>query len=1062
MAIIKPVLCSCCLSNRKTKLNPNVAIKFCVDCPDKTKMFYCISCDEQFHRIGALKNHRRRILVIGAGVRKVVKQRGDAVSFPLPLDYVTIRVKATIFHANREIYREKKYNYLRFFAGLSGQCVHIQILGARNLVAADISGASDAYVVGIYSGKKLGYTRVRPKTCNPMWINETFIVPTGSHLQDPRNTPASQRGLFRLEVYDYDLVGSHDFLGHVEIDRSKLLRMAIAAKQQPILLPLTTREFHGYFKPQFGVNFRMFTIRAAGAEALDMPDPLGGCNPYVKVFFGQGVGMNGGIYLGNTTPVYNTVDPEWGSNGGEFRLQINEILRLERRLLLLRARIEAKMAEDLKATIAARKSAKKSKKGRLDEGSLGNGSSTISSRTLEDIQGDNDPKFFMLFRFELWDYNMLRPHSLLGTALVSVDELRELCPTLPRTLVKDGLPTQQDQLDKAYRNLLNPPKNRSFLTTLCCSNPEADVVDLLDGEEDDDFWMKTFDAPSAVWDTDIHDGMSIGSSSTMLTSSTTTLHRGGVALESSLSTSLQSGKNLSGSIRHDRDFANQEMLFELDAASRLSAANLELQRIDSEKRLVARDDGVSAQIGDDGWNVADGSMDQLEAQTAILDESILVRESVVDETDQRDAGETDTLLSAPSMPQKGLCSRIWEVLFGPKNVVEEDENIADPTLWGPIRKFAVEQESKKNVAECKSGERGHLVLRLIPAARGNVIQGLDEGVRHMSLGETADLKVRYDQAYANYCQGGNIPARSNIIFRVELLTINGWGKIYMPVRVAKRLFRFFTWSCKMSYRYAMRCQRDAARKKRCVHLCSYLYSAWCGGKQQVVEDEEKLDDVVEFDEDNESSDEDDIPVQKVQLDDRMKKLVTPGSVHGSSYLFGYKPKVVIKRPKKKGKGKPLGAIEEEDEGKEEENGSWPASENGDDDGGNDDDGEWGRGDQLAEDRLSENDERRLDFSTLQQVQDDSHDSKLGSHRSQNTQRSSQRSARPAPPSITVEEAALLPDPAAHLLFSSQPTSSARGNFTGRVYEVVAVDESAASSRSDGKDAIQRPLQPPPI
>lgn len=41
----------------------------------------------------------------------------------------------------------------------------------------------------------------------------------------------------------------------------------------------------------------------------------------------------------------------------------------------------------------------------------------------------------------------------------------------------------------------------------------------------------------------------------------------------------------------------------------------------------------------------------------------------------------------------------------------------------------------------KNRDRGYLLVRLVVANRGNVIAGLDEGVRQMTLGETALLKV---------------------------------------------------------------------------------------------------------------------------------------------------------------------------------------------------------------------------------------------------------------------------------------------------------------------------------
>jgi FKBP-type peptidyl-prolyl cis-trans isomerase len=93
-------------------------------------------------------------------------------------------------------------------------------------------------------------------------------------------------------------------------------------------------------------------------------------------------------------------------------------------------------------------------------------------------------------------------------------------------------------------------------------------------------------------------------------------------------------------------------------------------------------------------------------------------------------------------------------------------------MWSALRHFPVNKQSKKNVAEAHIEDRGYILVRLINSSRGNVIKGLDEGIRQMTLGETSYLKVRFDYAYSSYCMGANIPPRSNIIFKVHLMAIN--------------------------------------------------------------------------------------------------------------------------------------------------------------------------------------------------------------------------------------------------------------------------------------------------
>ncbi|KAJ3081253.1 FK506-binding protein 1 [Quaeritorhiza haematococci] len=55
---------------------------------------------------------------------------------------------------------------------------------------------------------------------------------------------------------------------------------------------------------------------------------------------------------------------------------------------------------------------------------------------------------------------------------------------------------------------------------------------------------------------------------------------------------------------------------------------------------------------------------------------------------------------------------------------------------------------------------------------GRVIQGWDEGVPQMSLGEKARLIISYDYAYGERGYPPVIPPKSDLIFEVELLKIN--------------------------------------------------------------------------------------------------------------------------------------------------------------------------------------------------------------------------------------------------------------------------------------------------
>ena len=96
----------------------------------------------------------------------------------------------------------------------------------------------------------------------------------------------------------------------------------------------------------------------------------------------------------------------------------------------------------------------------------------------------------------------------------------------------------------------------------------------------------------------------------------------------------------------------------------------------------------------------------------------------------------------------------------------------DFTEWAEAVRLNIETENQ-NADDSAGSDRGQIVIRLIKSIRGNVLRGLDEGVRHMTLGEKSLIKVRYDHAYSSFCMGANIPPRADIVFQVELLRING-------------------------------------------------------------------------------------------------------------------------------------------------------------------------------------------------------------------------------------------------------------------------------------------------
>lgn len=59
---------------------------------------------------------------------------------------------------------------------------------------------------------------------------------------------------------------------------------------------------------------------------------------------------------------------------------------------------------------------------------------------------------------------------------------------------------------------------------------------------------------------------------------------------------------------------------------------------------------------------------------------------------------------------------------------------------------------------------------------GQVIRGWDEGVAQMSVGEKARLHITSDYGYGARGAGDVIPPFADLVFEVELISINGRGK----------------------------------------------------------------------------------------------------------------------------------------------------------------------------------------------------------------------------------------------------------------------------------------------
>ncbi|KAF9136032.1 hypothetical protein BGW39_007995 [Mortierella sp. 14UC] len=141
----------------------------------------------------------------------------------------------------------------------------VQLVGAKNLMAADRSGASDPYFIFYVNGKEVFKSAVVKKNLNPIY-DETFVVPIASRADDQ----------FSFEVLDWNQLSTAKSLGVGAID----LRNLQLVLPNEFKLPLQNKANQGevHLKLKFMPEFLSSNKRKSGFGAT---------------FLGEGVGMVG-------------------------------------------------------------------------------------------------------------------------------------------------------------------------------------------------------------------------------------------------------------------------------------------------------------------------------------------------------------------------------------------------------------------------------------------------------------------------------------------------------------------------------------------------------------------------------------------------------------------------------------------------------------------------------------------------------------------------------------------------------------------------------------------------
>jgi hypothetical protein len=215
-------------------------------------------------------------------------------------------------------------------AGCSGPCIHLQILQANGIHAADMLGFSDPYCALFWRDKCVGTTRVRKLTLDPVWSTETFVLPLEpkmarwieraalkGNLRPPRNAHAGLP-ILRIDIFDYDRLSKNDFLGQVSFSPLQLIRVLGLSDGDAKAFRLNPKASRGSVGLKVGKakdlhHHEFYVIQVENCEDLERADPFSLSDPYCKVYFNDEP-------IGKTKVMHDNLDPEF--DNAFFNVQI--------------------------------------------------------------------------------------------------------------------------------------------------------------------------------------------------------------------------------------------------------------------------------------------------------------------------------------------------------------------------------------------------------------------------------------------------------------------------------------------------------------------------------------------------------------------------------------------------------------------------------------------------------------------------------------------------------------------------------------------------------------------
>ena len=197
----------------------------------------------------------------------------------------------------------------------SAKEIDVEVCAARGLAKADMFGSSDPFVKVRWNNKQAGKTTVVRNSLNPTWKDQVFT------LKIPPSMKLAECELY-LEIWDWNIAGSTDFLGGITVTTEGLLNLVEKRSFVPHWLKLGKSEYlsaslqklvQGEIQIKCGYTGAdrntedsevQYEVSVLGAAGLARADMFGLADPFAIVFWNS-------REIGRTPYATKTLNPEW-------------------------------------------------------------------------------------------------------------------------------------------------------------------------------------------------------------------------------------------------------------------------------------------------------------------------------------------------------------------------------------------------------------------------------------------------------------------------------------------------------------------------------------------------------------------------------------------------------------------------------------------------------------------------------------------------------------------------------------------------------------------------------